>query len=49
MNITDIDDKILNKVCSLKCDYKTFIKEMEAEFWKDMDSLNISPPNVVTR
>jgi cysteinyl-tRNA synthetase len=47
MNITDIDDKILNKVGD--GDFKSFIKNMEQDFWNDMDLLNIQRPNVVTR
>ena len=49
MNITDIDDKILNKVAENNCEYETFIKNMEQDFWKDMDALKILRPNVVTR
>lgn len=56
MNITDIDDKIINKVKQLSPNnevdndiYYKFIKEMEADFWKDMDNINILRPTVVTR
>src|SRR5207249_635042 len=56
MNITDIDDKIINKVKELSPNndvddkiYNQFIKKMESEFWEDMDSLNVLRPNVVTR
>jgi cysteinyl-tRNA synthetase len=56
MNITDIDDKIINKVKELspdaQCDndvYMNFIKKMEAEFWTDMDRLGNLRPTVVTR
>ena len=56
MNITDIDDKIINKVKELSGNdevnmdvYMDFIGKMELEFWKDMDELNVMRPNVVTR
>jgi cysteinyl-tRNA synthetase len=55
MNITDIDDKIINKVKELSSGqvnntiYMDFIKNMEAEFWSDMDKLNNIRPTIVTR
>lgn len=56
MNITDIDDKIINKVKQLSPNnevneeiYYKFIKEMENDFWKDMDTLGVLRPTVVTR
>lgn len=56
MNITDIDDKIINKVKELSINkevnneiYAKFISGMETEFWEDMDKLNIIRPTVVTR
>jgi len=56
MNITDIDDKIINKVKELSGNnevdtdiYMQFIAKMELEFWNDMDKLNVMRPNVVTR
>jgi len=57
MNITDIDDKIIDKVSKLpgltKENYeqmfKQFVSDMEREFWDDMDSLGIQRPMVVTR
>lgn len=59
MNITDIDDKILNSVGEIfkehagQNDYKTtyynFIQEKEKTFWSDMDKLNILRPTIVTR
>jgi cysteinyl-tRNA synthetase len=48
MNITDIDDKIINKVKQLGTYYQ-FINAMESEFWNDMDKLNIIRPTIVTR
>lgn len=56
MNITDIDDKIINKVKEQSHDnivsmenYSKFIKSMEKDFWEDMDNLNILRPTVTTR
>lgn len=60
MNITDIDDKIINKVKSLNTSntlntemdeniYMKFIFEMETEFLNNMDQLNIIRPTVMTR
>ncbi|QKF94144.1 cysteinyl-tRNA synthetase [Fadolivirus algeromassiliense] len=56
MNITDIDDKIINKVKQLSPNnevndeiYYKFIKEMESDFWADMDSINVLRPTIVTR
>lgn len=61
MNITDIDDKIINKVRELNTDitsnesqidpdiYNNFVKCMEQEFWQDMDALNVQRPENVLR
>lgn len=58
MNLTDIDDKIINKVNylhsedkekSYKQRYFEFTQQMEQDFWRDIDSLNILRPTVVTR
>ena len=49
MNITDIDDKIIKKVNKLNVNLSDFTREMEDDFWRDMDILNIKRPNVVTR
>lgn len=53
MNITDIDDKIINKVKEIgdanTNSYYDFIKKMENSFWNDMDKLNNLRPTVVTR
>ncbi len=57
MNITDIDDKIIERVKKLpglteenyKEKYYQFVKDMEAEFWRDMDLLGIKRPLVITR
>jgi cysteinyl-tRNA synthetase len=49
MNVTDIDDKILqaaatNHTCAL-----SLSRQAEAAFWKDMDRLNCQRPHIVTR
>lgn len=58
MNITDIDDKIINRVREryLNPDedmtmdvYQKFVREQEDSFWSDMDLLNIRRPQIVTR
>jgi cysteinyl-tRNA synthetase len=57
MNITDIDDKIIEKVVDIpglteenyNDIYQKFVREMESEFWVDMDSLNVKRPLVITR
>ncbi len=59
MNITDIDDKIINKVNLLNGEnkdiqvkrelYQNFIDTQLASFWSDMRALNISPPQKYLR
>ncbi len=59
MNITDIDDKIINKVNLLNGDnknievkselYQNFIDTQLASFWSDMQALNITPPQMSMR
>ena len=49
MNITDIDDKIINRVNERGVDYYEFVASMEADFMADMAKLGIKPPTVVTR
>src|SRR3989304_9357484 len=56
MNITDIDDKIINKVNNLESEdsnkteiFYDFIKKMEANFWEDMDNFGVKRPNIITR
>lgn len=45
MNITDIEDKIINKAKKLKIDYKEITKKYEELFWKDLGDLNIKNPD----
>ena len=50
MNITDIDDKILNMVESkTEEEIKIFTSGFEREFWNDMNNLNIKPPTHIIR
>lgn len=57
MNITDIDDKILNKVSKFTNTtdkeywkkYINFVRKMEEEFWEDLKSLDILMPSEITR
>jgi cysteinyl-tRNA synthetase len=61
MNITDIDDKIVNKVyekynkmenkesTNIKNVYNEFIKVQEKSFWDDMQSLNVEKPDNIIR
>ena len=49
MNITDIDDKIIQKSKEQKKDFSEFAKYWEDKFFKDMEALNIMYPNYITR
>jgi cysteinyl-tRNA synthetase len=49
VNITDIDDKIINKLKENNKNITDFTSTIEADFWKDMDTLNVTRPVVVTR
>jgi cysteinyl-tRNA synthetase len=49
MNITNVDDKIINKAYMEKVTYKDISQKFEQSFWEDMDNLNIQRPNTVTR
>ena len=49
MNITDIDDKIIQRANQLKQNFAEFSKYWEDQFFKDMRSLNIMYPNYITR
>lgn len=48
-NITDIDDKIINRAAKLKLDYKTLTQQMIASMHTDEKSLNIIPPDFEPR
>lgn len=49
MNITDIDDKIINKSIELNKNWKEVAKENEEKFWDDMNTLNVEKPNIITK
>lgn len=49
MNITDIDDKIIKRSNEQKVDFALFAKQQEDSFFKDMEALNVSYPNYITR
>ena len=49
MNITDIDDKIIQRSNEQKKEFSEFARFWETEFFKDMESLNVMLPNVITR
>lgn len=49
MNITNIDDKIINKSIESGKNWKLISEEYEAEFWDDLISLNVRLPNIKLR
>ena len=49
MNITDIDDKIIQRANQQNQNFAEFSKYWEDQFFKDMRSLNIMYPNYITR
>lgn len=49
MNITDIDDKIIQKSLESKEDWKKLARRYEVEFWNDMKRLNILMPDIKLR
>lgn len=49
MNITDIDDKIINKAKETNTDCRTVTKTYEKSFFDSMSKLNIKLPDVVIR
>ena len=49
MNITDIDDKIIMRSNEQKQEFTEFARFWETEFFKDMESLNVRLPSVITR
>ena len=48
-NITDIDDKLINKAQEQGCSMKEVAEKFEAEFIKDSDGLNAKTPTVRPR
>lgn len=49
MNITDIDDKIINKAKDLNTDYKNISTKYETSFFKSMNKLGVEIPAVICR
>jgi cysteinyl-tRNA synthetase len=49
MNITDIDDKIINRSNELKMDFNLFKQKWEDAFLEDMKNLNVELPEIMTR
>jgi len=49
MNITDIDDKIINKAKEQNTDYKQIAKKYEAEFLQCLSVLGVKKPSILTR
>eukprot|EP00697_Spironema_sp_BW2_P007879 gnl/Spiro4/222_TR128_c0_g1_i1.p1 gnl/Spiro4/222_TR128_c0_g1~~gnl/Spiro4/222_TR128_c0_g1_i1.p1 ORF type:complete len:692 (+),score=180.79 gnl/Spiro4/222_TR128_c0_g1_i1:54-2078(+) len=49
MNVTDIDDKIINRANESGISCKELSSKYEAEFFEDMKLLWIKPPDVITR
>jgi len=49
MNITDLDDKIIQRANERNITCEELSRFYEAEFHEDMDALGVSPPNVLTR
>ena len=49
MNITDIDDKIIIRANERKIAFDDISRNMENEFFKDCEALNIRLPTVITR
>jgi cysteinyl-tRNA synthetase len=49
MNITDIDDKIINRSNEVGIEFKEFTKMWEEDFFKDMKALNVMYPTYITR
>uniref|UniRef100_A0A6U0T1A9 cysteine--tRNA ligase n=1 Tax=Eucampia antarctica TaxID=49252 RepID=A0A6U0T1A9_9STRA len=49
MNVTDIDDKIIQRANEQNIECDTLSKQFEAEFHEDMANLGVRPPDVLTR
>lgn len=49
MNITDIDDKIINRSRDEKVNFMEITKKYEKSFLEDMDTLEIDRVNIITR
>ena len=49
MNITDIDDKIINRSNEKKEDFELFARNQEADFFRNMENLNVELPDSIVR
>jgi cysteinyl-tRNA synthetase len=49
MNVTDIDEKILNRAKEQKKDWRELARTCEASFFRDMERLNVRMPSTVLR
>ena len=49
MNITDLDDKIIKRANEQNIPCSELSQKFEAEFHDDMQNLNVSPPDILTR
>lgn len=49
MNVTDIDDKIINRSIQEKVPWIDVARKYESEFWNDLKLLNVSPPDIKIR
>jgi len=49
MNITDVDDKIINKSIAEGKKFSDISRHFETEFLEDMKRLNVGLPEVITR
>lgn len=49
MNITNIDDKIIKRGNETGRSWKLIVEEYEAEFWEDLQSLNVKQPDIKLR
>lgn len=49
MNVTDVDDKIINNSRLEGIEYFEFAQKWEADFFEDMDSLGVEKPDYLTR
>src|SRR5205814_4198214 len=48
MNITDIDDKIINKSIETRLDIKSYTAPFTAAFFEDCEKLRIQKPELIT-
>ena len=49
MNITDIDDKIINTSIEQKIEFTEFTRKWERDFFEDMKNLKVELPDLITR